>query len=64
MVPVTRRGSWTRSRAWPEEFPVVLAAPPPAAADELDGADRAEMAAEEHEVRQSAVATATRQARR
>ena len=67
MVPVTRRGSWTRSRAWPEdaeEFPVVLAAPPPAAADELDGAVRAERAAEEHEVRQSAVATATRQARR
>ena len=45
-----------------EEFPAVLAAPP--AADELDGAVRAERAAEEQLVRHSAAAAAARQARR
>jgi hypothetical protein len=65
-VPVTRRGSWTRSRAWPdeaEEFPAVLVAPL-TAADELGGAVRAEMAAEEQEERPSARAAAATQARR
>jgi hypothetical protein len=66
MVPVTRRGSCTRSRAWPEdpeEFPAVLVAPA-TAADELDGAVRAERAAEEQEERPSTTATAATQARR
>ena len=64
MVPVTRRGSCTRSKAWPgdEEFPAVLAAPP--AADELDGAVRADRAAEEQEERPSTTARAATQARR
>jgi hypothetical protein len=64
-MPVTRRGSWTRSRAWPdeaEEFPAVLVAP--LTADELDGAVRAERAAEEQEERPRARAAAATQARR
>ena len=67
MVPVTRRGSCTRSRAWwpddAEEFPAVRVAPA-TAADELGGAVRAERAAEEQEERPSMMATAATQARR
>ena len=68
MVPVTRRGSCTRSRAWPddaEEFPAVPVPPSVLApADELGGAVRAERAAEEQEERPSTTATAATQARR
>jgi hypothetical protein len=69
MVPVTRRGSCTRSRAWPEdgeEFPAVLVPPSMlvAPADELGGAVRAERAAEEQEERPSTTAMAATQARR
>src|SRR3954453_11613000 len=64
MVPVTRRGAWTRSRGWPEEFPAGLVAAPATAADELDGLVRADKAAEEQEQRPSATVTAARQARR
>src|SRR5436309_12401315 len=66
MVPVTRRGLCTRSRAWPEEAGVVafvLAGPAPV--DEAGGGASADRADDEQAVRHTAdVATAASRARR